>query len=238
MPSINAQNGEPRRNRLLAGLPRDEHERLLPLLQRVEFEIREPVYEAGRRIQFAYFPLTSVFSLIADLDQAPVEVATIGYEGMLGLPAFLGAGTSPNRAFCQIPGETLRISTKDLRRFLDGAAGLQLRLHRFAQATIVQLAQNVACNRAHTADQRCARWLLQTHDRAGQDVFPLTQDFLAAMLGVRRATVSEIGVALQRAGVITYTRGRITILDRAGLEAAACQCYHTIRQEFDRLLTP
>jgi CRP-like cAMP-binding protein len=164
-----------------------------------------------------------------------VEVAMIGFEGMAGLSAFLGTTASPHRSFCQVPGQTLRLDTVTLRRFLAGDGALHDLLHRYTQAVMAFLAQNIACNRLHSAEERTARWLAQTHDRVGTDSFQITQDFLAQMLGVRRAMVSESARTLQQAGLIRYSRGRITILDREGLHSAACECYLTIRREFDNL---
>ena len=168
-------------------------------------------------------------------EDVAVEVGMVAFEGMAGLPAFLGNAASPHRAFCQIPGQALRLQTVALRRFLAGGGALHDLLHRYTQAVMVFLAQNLVCNRLHSAEERTARWLAQTHDRVGSDSFQITQEFLAQMLGVRRATVSGNARILQRAGLIRYSRGRITILDREGLHAAACDCYLTIRREFDKL---
>jgi CRP-like cAMP-binding protein len=168
-------------------------------------------------------------------DDIAVEVAMIGFEGMAGLPAFLGTAASPHRCFCQVPGQALQLQTLTLRRFLAGGGALHDMLHRYTQAVMAFLAQNIACSRLHSAEERTARWLAQTHDRVGSDSFQITQDFLAQMLGVRRATVSVSARTLQRAGLIPYSRGRVTVLDREGLHSAACKCYHTIRREFDKL---
>ncbi len=226
----------PRRNLLLGHLPDEEFHRLLPELEPVELDVREQLYERGKGIEHLYFPVDSVLSLLATVEgEAAVEVATVGYEGMAGLPAFLGAARSPHDCFCQIAGAAVRLPTGELRRFLSQDGALHDLLHRYTQATMVQLSQNVACNRLHTTEERCARWLLQTRDRVGSDEFTLTQEFLAQMLGVRRGTVSLTAGVLQQAGIIRYTRGRITVLDPDALHEAACDCYDTVQAEYQRL---
>jgi CRP-like cAMP-binding protein len=179
-----------------------------------------------------------VISILAamDDDQA-VEVATVGIEGMIGIPVVLGADTSPDLVFCQIPGHALRMPAGAFRELADGAGAIRTLLQRYTLAFVRQLSQGSACNRLHPMDQRCARWLLMTRDNTGgRDEFPLTQDFLAKMLGVRRATVSEAAGRLQRAGLITYHRGVIRVHDRQGLEAAACRCYRIVTEEYARLV--
>ena len=184
-----------------------------------------------------YFPEGGVFSLITQMASGgSIEVARTGNEGMIGIPVFLDAVTSPARAVCQIPGRTLRMTSEAFREEAARGSPLHALLHRYTQALMTHLAQSVACNRLHSSAQRCARWLLMTHDRVGTDHFPLTQEFLARMLGMRRATVSEVASALQEAGIIHYEHGRLTIEDRGALEGAACECYAVIRAEFDQLL--
>ncbi|MGY1636226.1 Crp/Fnr family transcriptional regulator [Geodermatophilus sp. SYSU D00742] len=227
---------DPRRNLLLRGLPEEEYQRFVPALEVVELDVRDQVSERGKPIEHLYFPVDAVLSLLATVDgEAAVEVATIGYEGMGGLPAFLGRTESPHDSFCQVAGSALRLPTAELRRFLSTDGALHDLLHRYTQATMVLLAQNVACNRLHTTEERCARWLLQTRDRVGGDEFALTQEFLAQMLGVRRGTVSLTAGVLQQAGVIRYTRGRITVVDADGLHDAACDCYDIVQAEYRRL---
>ncbi|MGY1604447.1 Crp/Fnr family transcriptional regulator [Geodermatophilus sp. SYSU D00815] len=227
---------DPTTNLLLRGLPWEELDRLTGLLEPVSLDVKDTVYERGKRIDHLYFPLDGVLSLIATVEgEAAVEVATIGREGVSGLPVFLGATSSPHDCFCQIGGCLLRLATEDLRTFLASDGALHDVLHRYTQATMVQLAQNVACNRLHTTEQRCARWLLQTRDRVGADEFALTQEFLAQMLGVRRGTVSLTAGVLQQAGLIRYTRGRITVLDVERMHEAACDCYDIVQVEYDGL---
>ena len=165
-----------------------------------------------------------------------MEMATIGREGMVGLPIFLEADTMPSRAFGQVPGGALRITAAAFTEEIKRNGPLVRVLNRYTLALFNQVAQTTACNRVHLLEQRCARWLLQTHDRVASDQFLLTQEFLAQMLGVRRSGVSAAAGLLQKAGLIRYARGRITVLDRPGLESAACECYGVIKREFDRLL--
>jgi CRP-like cAMP-binding protein len=227
---------DPRRNLLLGSLPEAEFRRLLALLEPVQMDVRDQLYERGKPIERLWFPVDCVFSLLATVEgEATVEVATMGYEGLAGLPVFLGSAESPNDCFCQIAGAAVGLTVGDLRRFLAVDGALHDVLHRYTQATMVQLSQNVLCNRLHTTEERCARWLLQTRDRVGGDQFELTQEFLAQMLGVRRGTVSLTAGVLQQAGMIRYTRGRITVLDAEALHEAACDCYDIVQAEYQRL---
>jgi CRP-like cAMP-binding protein len=225
-------------NFILAPVPEPEYARMRERLGTVELSVKEPVYQAGRPIENVYFPLTAILSMVAETDGEQVEVATIGREGMAGLPAFLGVFTSPNDVFAQVPGTALRLPAQHFRTFLATDGALHRQLYRYIQAMIMQLSQNVACNRLHKTEERAARWLLMTADRVGSLQFSLTQEFLAQMLGVRRATVSLTAGQLHSAGLISYSRGVITIDDRASLEAAACECYGILREEFDRLRRP
>ncbi|GAA3612880.1 Crp/Fnr family transcriptional regulator [Microlunatus ginsengisoli] len=223
-------------NRLLAAIPPAEQNRLALDLTLVELAAKASLYDIDEPISHVYFPLDCVISVVADLDdETVVEVATVGAEGFAGLPAFLGATSSPHRAFCQVPGQALRLDVDVMHRFFAGDGVLHQLMLRYTQAVTVFLAQNVACNQLHTSEQRCARWLAQTHDRVGRDTFPLTQEFLGQMLGVRRATVSLSAQVLQQAGLIRYRRGLITVVDESGLHAAACSCYDVIRREFEKL---
>lgn len=230
---------DPRRNVLLGLLPDEEFRRLEPALELVPLDVRDELYETGGAIEHVWFPVDAVLSVLAAVEgEVAVEVATVGYEGMSGLPAFLGAAESPHDSYCQIAGTAVRLATGDLRRFLASDGALHDLLHRYTQATMVQLSQNVACNRLHTTEERCARWLLQTRDRVGADEFGLTQVFLAQMLGVRRGTVSLTAGVLQQAGLIRYTRGRITVVDADALHEAACECYDVVQAQFRRLTAP
>lgn len=221
-------------NAILAGLPPEELQALNERAEVVELRIRDMAYEAGKPIEFIYFPLDAVFSVVGVTeDRIVVEVATIGREGMVGLPLFLGTPTSPQTSFCQIPGPSVRLPAGELGRVLRLDGILHRLLNRFAQATMVQIAQNVVCNSAHSTEQRAARWLLTTQDRVRRDRFPLTQEFLAQMLGVRRPTVSTVAARLAGQGLIHYRRGAVSVADRAGLERMTCDCYWVVRAEFD-----
>src|SRR5579875_350629 len=187
-----------RRNAILAALPAGEFSRLSRDLEVVDVEVRMQVYEPGGTVSHVYFPLSSVFSLVSTADERIlVEVATIGREGMAGLPVFLGAASTPQAAFCQIAGQAARATADSLRRALSRDGALHAALSRYTQTTMVQIAQNVVCNSAHPAERRAARWLLTTRDRIGTNEFPLTQEFLGQMLGVRRHTASDIARRLQ-----------------------------------------
>jgi CRP-like cAMP-binding protein len=228
---------DPRRNQLLRGLGEDEFQRVTAVLEPVHLDLRDLVVDLGDPVDYLYFPTAGVLSQVALLDEETViEVNTVGREGVTGLPAFLGAATSPNRVFCQVDCDALRLPTSQLHALMIGDGDLHHILHRYTQATIVQISQSVACNRLHTTEERASRWLLMTRDRVDDDTFPLTQDFLAQMLGVRRATVSITAGVLQTAGLIRYSRGQLTILDRERLEQTACHCYRFVRDEFAKLL--
>jgi CRP-like cAMP-binding protein len=228
---------EPTGNRLLDLLPDEDHDRLRPELETVHIGVKEAVCEANEPIPHVYFPTGAVISLAAPLaDGATAELATVGREGMVGLPVFLGADTMPSRAFGQVPGEALRMGAGAFRAEVERHGPLVRVLNRYTHALFHQAALVLACNGVHSAERRCARSLLQTHDRVGADQFLLTQEFLAMMLGVRRARVSAAAGQLRKAGLIRYARGQMTILDRPGLVSASCECYRVIEREFDRLL--
>ena len=226
------------RNRILAALPTATLARLSPHLETITLSPRQELIKPREPVRDVIFPLEGAISLVTELaDGSPVEIATIGNEGMTGLSAFLKTGWLPYRAFVQVPGRALRLEASVFARELESDDALGDVLKRHTQALLTQVAQSVACNRMHAIEERCARWLLMTHDRVGRaDVFPMTQEFLATMLGVRRATVTVAAGLLQRAGFIRYTRGKITVVDREGLEAASCECYAAVREEIDRLL--
>lgn len=225
------------RNRILAALPPEELERIQPSLELIELPLRKVLIDPNRPIEHVYFVEEGVVSILGVMqDGTAVETATIGQEGMVGLPVFLGAESMAAQAFTQVSGSGYRMPSEALLQELGNGGALPRLLGRFTQALITLTAQNSACNRVHSAEQRCARWLLLTADRAGRDVIDLTHLFLSQMLGVRRATVTEIAGGLQARGLIDYSRGRIAIVDRAGLEETSCECYRVIQSEFDRLL--
>ncbi len=227
----------PGENRLLASLPRKEFSRLRPQMDRVCMGLHDLLYEADAPITHVYFPLSGVMSLIVAMSDGPqVEVCTIGNEGMVGTPLFLGTDKSPTRAFAQISGECLKLPADTFQEEIGNGGKLEGIVRHYIQALMNQISQSLACNHIHSVEKRMCRWLLMTHDRVGADQFNLTQEFMAQMLGVRRASVSVVAGILQRAGLISYHRGRITIADRKGLEATCCECYRVIRQGFEQLL--
>ena len=224
-------------SQLLAGLPATELEPLIAGAQRVRPRMRQELYSQGGPVEVAWFPQGGVFSLLVEtMEGGTIEVLTVGNEGMLGLPFVLGASRSPTRAICQIAGWALRVPMATLLDVARPGAVLHGRLLRYAQARMTSLSRSVACNRLHSAQQRYARWVLATQDRVGADEFPITQDFLAQMLGVTRPTISQVGQELQGAGLIHYAQGRLTVDDRGGLERISCECYAAVRAEFAELL--
>ena len=245
---------EPRRgpsvkesNRLLAALPIDEYSKLEPHLERVELHFRDLLQEIDGRIEYVLFPRTGVISAVKEFGNGDViEVATIGNEGVVGHSVVLDVPVSGNRVFVQVPGEGVRIKSAALLRAMEQCPKLHRILLRYSQALFQQVAQTAACNRAHTVDERCARWLLMTYDRVGNSSFTLTQEcripamqeFLAMMLGVHCPTVSIAAGMLQKAGMITYVRGNITIIDRKALEEASCECYQLILKQYQNALDP
>lgn len=218
-------------NSLLAALPRQSYRDLFPRLASVSLGFGEVLYEPGAAIRDVYFPGGSVVSLLTIVDRhKALEVGLVGYEGMVGIPLALGVGVSPVRALVQGAGAALRMKAGPFRNALEASAPLRQGLQRYTHSLMAQITQTAACNRFHGVEARLARWLLMTRDRVGDEEFTLTQEFLAHMLGVRRVGVTQAASALQRRGLIEYTRGRIRILDDAGLEAAACSCYELVRQ--------
>ena len=227
----------PQTNRLIAKLPDEERERLMPDLDVLLLPIRHAVAEPRQPFTHVYFPIDLIISLVIEMeDRAAVEVGTIGNEGMVGVPLVLGTRESPTRVFCQVAGHAARMKAERFLEHFDSAPHFNRLLHRYAQAMLNQVSQTAACNRGHEIEQRMCRWLLMTSDRVGADEFDLTQEFLAQMLGVRRPSVTVVAGMLYKAGLISYMRGRIKILDRPRLEAASCECYRLVKEEDERLL--
>jgi CRP-like cAMP-binding protein len=225
------------RNGLLAVLPPSEFERILPRLVPVELERRQVLYEPGTTFRYAYFPEQGLISVVSSMhDGSTIEVGTIGCEGMSGLPLVCGVETSPHRHLVQIPGRGLRMSAADLQEEIQRETPLRRILFRYHAAFISQIMQSVACNGLHTVQERCCRWLLLCADRSPTPEVVITHEFLAQMLGVRRATVTEVLKPLQNEGLIRYRRGIVAVVDRPRLERASCECYRAIRDEFSRLL--
>ena len=218
-------------NRLLAALSPEERARLLRGAKAEPFDAYQVLYAAGREITHVYFPLSGVISLVIKMTDAhEVEATTIGNEGFVGVPVVLGVASTTMQVVGQIPGRALKIPARVVLDEFRRATGLYRLLLCYADAMMVQLAQHTGCNRTHSIEQRCARWLLMAHDRVEGDEFALTQEFLAQMLGVRRATVTMVAGALHKAGFIDYSRGHIRIVDRRGLEGVACECYEVVRR--------
>ncbi|MFZ5890273.1 MAG: Crp/Fnr family transcriptional regulator [Myxococcota bacterium] len=202
-------------------------------LEPVPMAFKETLFEFNKPIKYVYFPTSGVASLVTDMREGGdiVETGTIGREGMVGIPAFLGASRAPGRAFVQVPGAALRMETKELLATVARIDALRQLLLLYTNALMSMVAQSAACNRAHAIEARMARWLLTTHDRVDGDEFPLTQEFIGQMLGVRRPAVNIAGRSLQAAELITYSRGKIRILDRPGLEEVSCECYRVVAKQ-------
>jgi len=227
---------EIRGNRILDALPAHESERVMPELKITDLKLSELIYEVDKPLTSVYFPSTAVLSMLALSEEGhAVEIATIGNEGFAGAQVVLGTDRVPSRAICQVAGKAYRTPVETIRDLMRQNRILHQYMQRFTQGMIVFMGQSIACNRFHTIQQRCARWLLLTADRAGSETFPLTQEFLAMMLGVHRPGVSVAAGALQHQGFITYKRGIVSVLDRAGLESASCECYGIVTKEFERL---
>ncbi len=224
-------------NRLLAALPPDIALRLEPHLELVPLTLGASVYEAGGEQAYVYFPVEAIVSLLYVMkDGASAEIAVVGNEGLVGIALFMGGETTPSRAVVQSAGHAYRLSSKVLKREFEGGGALQHLLLRYTQALITQMAQTAVCNRHHSIEQQLCRCLLLSVDRMPGNVLTMTQELIANRLGVRREGVTEEAGKLQEDGVIQYSRGRITIVDRAKLEQRACECYAVVKKEFDRLL--
>ena len=226
-----------RTNRLLSLLADHDYERLRPHLSQVVFEYKKSLYEASRPIEHVYFPIDGVASLvITTADGSSAEVGTIGSEGLVGLPVCLGDRDAPSSVYVQVPGTALQIDARIFRDELSLNPKLNLIILRYAHAFFNQISQSAACAHLHRVEQRCCRWLLMTRDRMPSGDFLLTHEFLGMMLGVRRTTVTDVMGSLQKAGLIRYRRGHVSILDHEALQQRACECYEISKLEFDRLL--
>ena len=227
----------PTGNKLLDQLPRRELAAIESELEPVDLPFKKSIFRPNETIAAVYFVTDGVVSIVNEPDNGEiVEFATVGPEGMVGVPVLLGADSMPSSAFVQIPGAALRLKSKVFKRLIAEHPKLHALLLRYTMALLNQVAQSTSCNRLHEVQERCARWLLQCDDRIKGNRFSLTQEFLGQMLGVHRPTVSIAAGMLQEAGLIEYSRGTITIRDRKGLEKASCNCYRLIRKEYDRLL--
>lgn len=223
-------------NLLLSALPAEQLDAVVAASELVRLERGTTLAAPDAPFDAVYFPQDCVASIVGATIGGIVEVATIGREGLVGLPIVLGGEPMPNRTFVQVPGTARRVDAAAMRQLLADEPQVRARLLRYVQALFAQISQSVACNRLHSLEERCARWLLMTHDRVGREDFALTHEFLAEMLGVRRPSVSIAAKTLQDAGCIQYRRGRVTILDRRCLERTACECYAVVRRQYTRLL--
>ena len=227
----------PVRNDLLRALLNSEYKHLSPKLQQVDLKLGEIIYQANQRIDYVYFPETAVVAMMDTVeDGGTVEVGIIGHEGMVGINIFLGCLVTPDKAIVQISGSAMRMKTNDLRKELRFGSPLQRLLLRYTQALLAVISQSVACSQHHTVAQRLARWLLTMHDHAESNEFEMSHKSIAALLGTRREGVTEAAGRLHAAGLISYRRGHITVLDRQHLERRACECYEVVKREYDRLL--
>jgi CRP-like cAMP-binding protein len=224
-------------NVLLHVLTGPEMDAVRPALERVTLVRDHPIFQPGEPASHVWFPNSGVISIVAlDGDGSAIEVVTVGHEGMTGLSVVLGSETMIYASMVQVPGDAWRIETAAFRRLLDRKPSIHALMLRYVLAAMTQIGQNAVCGQLHNIEARCARWLLLAHDDVDGDTFPLTQDYLAMMLGVTRPSVSDAAASLQRTGLISYVRGQMTILDRSGLEARSCECYGIVRREFERLL--
>jgi CRP-like cAMP-binding protein len=227
---------DPRTNHLLAALPAAEWARWLPQLQLADLALGQVLYESGGVQSHVYFPTSAIVSLLYVMESgASAEIAVVGNEGIVGVSLFMGGESTPSRAVVQSAGKGYRLTSQTIKEEFNRAPVLHLLL-RYTQALITQMAQTAVCNRHHSLDQQLCRWLLLSMDRLRGDELVMTQELIANMLGVRREGVTEAAGKLQKAGLVRYTRGRITVLDREGLEKRSCECYEVVKKEYDRLL--
>jgi CRP-like cAMP-binding protein len=224
-------------NRLLAALPRSEQKQLLPKLETVPLAIGDILYEPDEPIRYAYFPYQGVISILTTLKgRASIEVGTVGNEGVAGITVFLGVDTAPNRAVVQVPGEAMKMKVSDFKEAAkkDGSKFREL-VQLYAYILLTQMSLSVACNRFHNVEKRLARWLLAIQDRVQEDEFLLTQEYISQMLGAHRPHVTKAVGNLQNGGLIRFSRGKIVIINRRGLEKSSCDCYHIAKSRFDGL---
>jgi len=228
---------DPMKNHLLGALPLADLQRWLPLLEAVEMPLGHVLYESGRTLSHVYFPTTAIVSLLYVMENgASAEIAVVGHEGIVGISLFMGGESTPSRAVVQSAGQGLRLKAHLIKQEFEQAGPAMHLLLRYTQALITQMAQTAVCNRHHSLDQQLCRWLLLSLDRLQGSELVMTQELIANMLGVRREGVTEGALRLQKLGLIRYSRGHITVLDRPGLERRTCECYAVVKKEYDRLL--
>ena len=228
---------DPKTNQLLAALPEAEWLRWLPQLEPVNLALGQVLYESGAQMTYVYFPTSAIVSLLHVLENgASTEIAVVGFEGVVGISIFMGGGSTPSRAVVQSAGAGFRLRSDAIKQEFDRSSPVMHLLLRYTQALITQMAQTAVCNRHHSLDQQLCRWLLLSLDRLRGNELVMTQELIANMLGVRREGVTEAALKLQKACLIRYARGHISVLDRPGLEQRSCECYAVVRKEYDRLL--
>ena len=227
----------PRKNHLLAALAGEQWQRWQPLLEQVDMPLGQVLYESGKTLSHIYFPTTSIVSLLYVMENgASAEIAVVGNEGLVGVSLFMGGGSTPSRAVVQSAGHGFRLKASAMKDEFDKGGPVLHLLLRYTQALITQMSQTAVCNRHHSLDQQLCRGLLLSLDRLNDNKLVMTQELIANMLGVRREGVTEAAAKLQKAGLIRYNRGRISVLDRPGLEKRSCECYAVVKKEYDRLL--
>jgi CRP-like cAMP-binding protein len=230
---------EPVNNHLLAALPDAESQRWLPLLESIDLQLGQVLYESGTTLSHVYFPTTAIVSLLYVMENgASAEIAVVGNEGIVGISLFMGGESTSSRAVVQSAGKGFRLKAQMMKEEFNRAGPVLHLLLRYTQALITQMSQTAVCNRHHTLDQQLCRWLLLSLDRLEGNQLVMTQELIANMLGVRREGVTEGALKLQHAGLIQYARGHITVLDRAALEKRSCECYAVVKREYERLLPP
>jgi len=235
---VTTSQQDPKTNQLLAVLPRDEWRRWQPHLEPVDLPLGHVLYEPGGTLEHVFFPTTAIVSLLYVMENgASAEIAVVGLEGLVGISLFMGGESTPSRAVVQSAGQAYQLSAKLIKEEFNRSHAVMHLLLRYTQALITQMAQTAVCNRHHSLDQQLCRWLLLSMDRLRGNELVMTQELIANMLGVRREGVTESALKLQRAGLISYSRGHITVIDRAGLEKRTCECYAVVKKEYDRLLS-
>jgi CRP-like cAMP-binding protein len=229
----------PKKNHLLESLPEAEWKRLEPVLEEVDLPLGMVLYESGSTLSHVYFPTTAIVSLLYVMENgSSAEIAVVGNEGIVGVALFMGGESTPSRAVVQSAGKGYRLGAARMKTEFNLAGPVLHLLLRYTQALLTQMAQTAVCNRHHSLDQQLCRWLLLSLDRLHGNELVMTQELIANMLGVRREGVTEGALKLQRTGLIRYSRGHITVLDRSGLESRSCECYAVVKKEYDRLLPP
>ena len=227
----------PNQNQLIAALPIEVYERILPYLEEISMPLGQVLYESGSQLKYAYFPTTAIISMHYVLENgASTEISGVGNEGVLGVALFMGGNTTSSLATVQTAGQGYRLKRQLMIDEFNQAGPMMHLMLRYTQALITQISQTAVCNRHHSIEQQLCRWLLLTLDRLPTQELTITQELIASMLGVRREGITEAAGNLQRAGLISYRRGHITVLNRLGLESRSCECYNVVKKEFHRLL--